>query len=1685
MRLRADMDLSQINVDQLATKLRPYLDDALKELTEFGSEFASDLSKEASSGLASLTIGAFRSLGSAAWKRIKSSKARAAFDRQWEKARSDNDKENAIRALLKSDPRLASALYGLLVRRDFVRAMMEYCEHLPNVGLLDSTRRLSDIYVTPSLKLAEAASDADDERSAAILASRVSGDSVIDQLKSGNHLIEGIPGSGKSTLTRHFVISESFKLLNNLDVVAFDQVRIPVFVSAQTLYEAKSDFASSLKYAVDRDMSFAALGPVPDEFFVPYSNAGHSYWLIVIDGLDEIESRRERQRLWDSIRTLHSQFGDAFRFVVTSRPNAVRINADDIGFERWSVQPLATAARDSLARKYISDNATAERFLERIRHGEFAEIASTPLFEAIAASVFAKTGQLPNSKLELCEEFTFALMEKSVPLADGRNHALTRLLSEISIRSRIDLSSFGEDLNNEIRLLVPSDLPKLRLQEFLEELLTRTGLVRLSGGIFAFIHDVFRSYFMAVQLAQTYEPSAEVWKSVDPFSVGWTTTEYLCDAWHRAGKDISAPTEALLSFGEDGERCVTEISTTCSDVNPQILEAIVERILREMFSTGATVNGVSALTRLARRHALVRKRLVEVATGHRDFIGARVECAECLVEAGHFSDASGALLRIAKDRHGYEYDRVRAAEILLKNGHPEPGYSTLHFIARNGDQLWVRAEAACILFENLPSDEHRDLLVEILQQQADDFDHISHGTFARLLALGEKEIALPALRERARIRSDERMGFPRDEIEAAIAIATHHDLSEGRQALRTLLASPLVLIRGKAEVLDALCKIGADTEARNCLKELVHSCPEYKGTDWFVLDLLIRLQLFKEAEAVGMHLVNIGLDGRRSGVDLEEIIDALAPIVERQKLVSPVKTKLTSTKSSYLARCLAKLGHREEALTLLKLWLKDPDFEIQVSASAALCALGERSIGLRALRKLVRANKLEPEIRLAAAAALQDVGEYRSADNAYEYLLCDSSIPMENRCQAARHFDDDDLHRPDVIWRALFPFVQNDSNSFRERAIAAKELLTTDEDPDSDFMHDDVLDELFSMLESRSVSQSEMFAIASAFAKTDVTLDEIPRIKAFLADSNSSASDRIVILREFARNDDDFDAEEHLLDIVQNPNTSYTDVVDALSGADSERARELRGLLANDENVPPEWRLAIAQSHSRFRARKEAPPELLSLINDEKISVRLRLKAFSDLPKSFSNNERIALLTKIISTPQLGNWERIVLAEAALDVGAIDLAEALSSAAVADTPLSIQEKIEIAKKFRSLGHVQKAAELLKSVVSLPEFVLREIEDCHALVEGAELLAELDNRALAKDFLSRLLLITSWWNVDTILTAIESIAGSDAVKDAAAPLADDVMSAVDRHPGGYLGYWRNIFELFVTKGWISDIRPLLAIAEDQSRPIGERADAAQTLFRLSSHDKTGTWKYDARDTLVTLIQSGKSSNMDLIRMLAILDEVHPQLAERILKQLTENPQLTPEEKRAFADYLSKSGKETDAKAILKSMSLEQLASGYVGYFEKRLISELCGDDYVAKILSERAFDETEPLMDRLFEARDMVSKFGDKRSLVLIQNTATDPRADFHDRFQAVQVLDELDYRELPRRLIEQIKDDPEADDWWVGDFLLNLGNKHEALQRFVRSIDKSPKDYRDQIARSLAELGATEALEKLNQAHAE
>ncbi|WP_251878912.1 hypothetical protein [Achromobacter sp. Marseille-Q4954] len=166
------------NIAYLASELSPYLAEALPNI-------ATDLASKSIEATATAAVRGLRTIGASLSRKFRrarvSSKAYALFEKNWLEATTPSQREKAIRILLNEEPRFATSLDMLLLRRDFVIATASYCNRFP---ALDQDRILSDDYVPMSIR----------PLTSTPFSASSFGPSDITAV--GNHIIEGDGGAG-------------------------------------------------------------------------------------------------------------------------------------------------------------------------------------------------------------------------------------------------------------------------------------------------------------------------------------------------------------------------------------------------------------------------------------------------------------------------------------------------------------------------------------------------------------------------------------------------------------------------------------------------------------------------------------------------------------------------------------------------------------------------------------------------------------------------------------------------------------------------------------------------------------------------------------------------------------------------------------------------------------------------------------------------------------------------------------------------------------------------------------------------------------------------------------------------------------------------------------------------------------------------------------------------------------------------------------------------------------------------------------------------------------------------------------------------------------------------------------------------------------------------------------------------
>ena len=1120
-------------------------------------------------------------------------------------------------------------------------------------------------------------------------------------------------------------------------------------------------------------------------------------------------------------------------------------------------------------------------------------------------------------------------------------------------------------------------------------------------------------------------------------------------------------------------------------VSDRVVKGIVDRIFHEMYSSGATIQGMSSLRRLATTRELVKRRLIEAIYSRRDHVGARVECAQCLLEAGHLADARDALEFIALGAHEYHGDRIRAAELLLQIGREEIAREVLLEMADGADELWHQAEAATIVFASDRSKENYNLVEEVLRRQPGTrYDQVFESTLARLLAVGEKNLALPLLR--GRVKHDkgamELSGLGRDQIDACKSIAAFHDRVEAVEALKELFSSEHLSMRGKAEVLEGLADIGAEVEARQMLADMIGEGPAYEGADWFVLELLHRFALDKQLRCVGQYLLHVHLK-RGQNYDFVEIVVRMAPHLEKAEVADLIRAKLRDGGEAQLAIALSIVGFRDEAIKLLDVWMKRGEIEEGVAAAKTLCVLGERQKGVRWLNRLVKSSTLDERHRMRAAEALQDANELSAAKKAFLILIGDRTIHTDERCRAARRICEEDDDAADAIWKIIFPELSDSNAQLSDRIALGEMLLDISLPKTEDFEYDDIIDELLEILSNENTSNSNAWNIVIILAEW-LEFESIPRALS-LADSDQiPIRKKIKGLEAAVRHRPTRFLAQKLVEMAARPEASYQDSISACvfirGRGEGDRSREILDAIIRDEEVPPAWRLAAVSEKRGFSNAERCVIDELIIVRDGSVSIGVRLETLEKL-EGLEPSERVKLLTEVAATVGLTKGERLSIAEAAYRSDASELGSRLAFEVFEEAPHSIYQAVRIAQLFRKEKKNDVVLSLVENIGALPDVVMREVEEWAPLIEAANIWHEVGCVEEARKMLCRVVEFSSWYNVDDVLDALEELFGADAARETTMR----VLESKNDEGGEEIGYsiwaWVRLFGKAISRGWTTDMGQLHDVMRSPVVAMRDRISAASALYGNAAHDITRDWKATARGWLEACgdrIELSPGERLALIRELTACGSMGRARAQ--IERLIEASGLTAEEQCTLAGLLYESGDHGRARQVLDGIADRELARSYLGRSQERMIIHLLGDERLQAIKASRVSDDQDDIVDRLWGAQEAVSKYGDRVGLKLIFDTARDPREYINDRLHAIETLLGLGYRKVPTEILPEILSHPEVDHWWSGELLLNLGDTARALDLFRRAIQSAPRGYRDQIACRLAELQAVSLLEELN-----
>ena len=361
-------------------------------------------------------------------------------------------------------------------------------------------------------------------------------------VKCRHAVILGDPGSGKTTLLKYLALkvaegSESARA----GLGPTGEPLLPIIVPL-------SAFAAALVQEPDLSLEdylprhFAALElPGLGGLFVEELAAGRC--LVLLDGLDEVPTRRERRRVVQCVGQFVARYRSN-RFVVTSR--VVGYREEPLGEElvhftiaEWGDDEIAEFARrwcvayerqaDDSAEAVRRGQDEAEQLIAAIRSNpSVRRLASNPLLLTIIALIHRQGTRLPQHRIllyaltfqTLIETWNRARNLEGLPLsAEGMSeHEAVQVLAPLALwmhETQPSGTARREEVRAQIAALLEAEEGPERAQEvadrFLDLVRRQVGLLVERGeGLFGFMHLTFEEYLAARAIVMAGQVNLQV-----------------------------------------------------------------------------------------------------------------------------------------------------------------------------------------------------------------------------------------------------------------------------------------------------------------------------------------------------------------------------------------------------------------------------------------------------------------------------------------------------------------------------------------------------------------------------------------------------------------------------------------------------------------------------------------------------------------------------------------------------------------------------------------------------------------------------------------------------------------------------------------------------------------------------------------------------------------------------------------------------------------------------------------------------------------------------------------------------------------------------------------------------------------------------------------------------------------------
>ncbi|MEU2620511.1 trypsin-like peptidase domain-containing protein [Streptomyces sp. NPDC007157] len=565
-------------------------------------------------------------------------------------------------------------------------------------------------------------------------------------------LVVGGPGGGKSSLLRTRLTHGAAQWLDG----TADPGPAPVLVPAAAL--VGTPLSRALAGTVNAQLHrYGLTSPLPDTFFEDRPAPGHG-WLVLVDGLDEITSVSGRE---DVLRTV-AHAGDQYAFVVATRPvREAEQGILDPQVPCYELEPFRTDELERVASGWFraldvtEPEQTAQQFLGTLHAMGLIVLARVPLMMSMLCQLRAKApaeppprgrGDLYRGFVDLLHERQYAAGAVEQARAALRQYGsdaeagaertvqnLRPILADLAHRLLFADEHEGRAVLDVVQdhecAERPTAVPERRWREFLESVLSGTGLLIRRSDDLVFTHQTFLEYFAARHVTDEEERLRVVFRETflrsarPPRRLGkrWTPPQYdpfggfLLDitpddhplkteflTWMTSGRAGAEGPQFLIKQAQSGTWLPAVVVKDCMSLLSQFardrsLEAFARLQVAALLSTADKAAGAEALR--------------EIAADPTAWAYARALAASVFAELDPAERPARFLGDLAPDTTGgvKSSHQVKAA-LALTETDPATAVRRLHALAHDADALSSERMQAVLVLNMLDKPGRAELL---------------------------------------------------------------------------------------------------------------------------------------------------------------------------------------------------------------------------------------------------------------------------------------------------------------------------------------------------------------------------------------------------------------------------------------------------------------------------------------------------------------------------------------------------------------------------------------------------------------------------------------------------------------------------------------------------------------------------------------------------------------------------------------------------------------------------------------------------------------------------------------------------------------------------------------------------------------------------------------------------------------